>query len=248
MNEISHEHQDASTMKIWSMWFGDKPAYIQLCQESLMRYCPEACILDLDGFKALQQFDTDIDLSHLCPAHRADWMRLYLLFSYGGLWVDADCIVIKPLQRFLDAVRCCWTLAYREGHGNSIPGSFLGCPPLSYHITDVYHRATEIVRSKRDPGWMELLGWNIEQVLKEHDYKGYFQCDRNQIEPVSWNGSWGAFFDRGPDSKHEARFLHNAYTYMLSNNSFPPEVRTMTREELLEGDWFISYLFRKALS
>jgi len=240
--------QDADTMRIWSFWDGPKPAFIELCQESLRRHNPAAEILDADSFRRWQTYDLDIELDHLCQAHRADWRRLNLLYTYGGLWVDADCIVMQPLQRFVDAVRCCWTLAYREGHGNSIPGSFLGCPPASYHITEIYQRATAIVRSKKNPDWLEICGWNIEQTLRNHDHKGYFQIDRNQIEPVSWNGSWAAFFERGTDEQHAKKFLPFAYTYMLSNNSFPPQVRTMTRQELLEGDYFISFLFRKALA
>lgn len=38
-----------------------------------------------------KNFDT------LIPAHKADWIRLYLLNKYGGIWIDASIIVNNPM-------------------------------------------------------------------------------------------------------------------------------------------------------
>jgi len=34
--------------------------------------------------------------SELIPAHKADWIRLYLLYNYGGCWLDSSIILNKP--------------------------------------------------------------------------------------------------------------------------------------------------------
>lgn len=239
--------QDAPTMRIWSFWEGPKPPFVGFCQETLLRHNPNTVILDWPMFQAMRTIDTDVDLSHLGWAHRADWIRLYLLKHFGGLWLDADCIVLRSLNRFLDAIRCCWSLTYYEQSGH-IGGGFMGSPPNSCHINDIYNNATEIVRSKRKPAWREILGANMESVLAKHGWQGFFKCDWHQFIPVMPHRRDGLLFRRGTDAEHETNFNDAAFTYMLSHNSFPRHLRQMTREQILEGDYFISYLFRRAIA
>lgn len=240
--------QDAPTMRIWSFWEGPKPPYVGLCQETLLKHNPEAVILDWKKFQELRTTDTDVDLSHLHWAHRSDWIRLYLLRHYGGLWLDADCIVLRPLDRFLAALRCCWSMTYYEVSGH-IGGGFLGAPPNSYHIDEIYKRATEMVRSKNKMAWRQILGANIETVLAQHGWLGFFKLDWHQFIPIPWHKNWEKFFRRGTDDQHLADYFNDhAYTYMLSHNSFPCGLRQMSREEILASDFFISYVFRRALA
>lgn len=239
--------QNATTMRLWSLWEGPKPPFVELCQETLLRHNPGAKILNLAEFCNLQTFDKDVDFSHLHMPHKSDWIRLYLLKAFGGMWIDADCIVMRPLGRFVDALRCCWSMTYYERSGH-IGGGFMGAPPDSYHINEAYQNAKELVQSKKQLRWRELLGENLESVLLKHHYQGFFKCDWHQFIPVPFHRKWGAFFRQGTDAEHQANFNNQAYTYMLSHNSFPRNLHSMTKEEILSGDYFISYVFRKALS
>lgn len=244
--QSSHPMQDASTMEIWSFWKGNKPGYIELCQDTLRRHCPNARILTEEEFRDIQTIDRDVDYSHLCLAHQADWIRLNLLYTYGGLWLDADCVVMRPLQRFMDALRCCWIMSPLE-NDESIGGGFLGSPPRSYIIEKAYHRATEIVRSKRQPKWRELLGANIQRVTEEHHRQGFFIVDWHQVQPLQWKAVRKSCWLSRPDSEHEAEFNPLAYTYMLVHNKMPDDKKHLTREEVVSGNYFLSFLFRRSL-
>lgn len=34
--------------------------------------------------------------NELLPAHKADWIRLYLIYNYGGIWLDSSIIINDP--------------------------------------------------------------------------------------------------------------------------------------------------------
>jgi len=237
---------DASTMALWSLWEGPKPAYIELCQETLRKTNPSVRILSMSEFCKLQNTDGGVDVSHLAIANQSDWVRLYLLRHFGGLWIDADCIVFRPLDRFIDALRCCWSMTYYEV-SKHIGGGFMGAPPNSPHIVAMYDRARAVVKSKKKIGWREILGDNMEAVLAEQGWQGFLKLDWRHFIPVRPHRPTGELFIRGTDEQHERRFSEIAYTYMLSHNSFQTHVTHMTRDELLGGDLFLSYLFRRAL-
>src|SRR5260370_37966393 len=80
----------------WTYWEGPCPDYIQLCLDSIRRWC-NVRVLDPAGFDELWLEDRDVAIDKLYVAHRADFIRVYLLYHYGGAWIDADCIVLKAI-------------------------------------------------------------------------------------------------------------------------------------------------------
>ena len=76
----------------WTYWEGPCPEYIKLCIESIRRWC-NVRVLDRTGFDELWSEDRDVPIDDLYVAHRADFIRIYLLHHYGGAWIDADCIM-----------------------------------------------------------------------------------------------------------------------------------------------------------
>lgn len=233
---------------IWSYWEGPVFPLLSLCIESMQRHNPSARLLNETTFHDWRGNGPLPDFKDRCIAHKSDWLRFRLLREHGGLWVDADCIVMKPLQPVLDLLPLVHLAAYDDGHGKNYGCGFLLAPKGGHHITDIDEAVTRRMMDPRPLHWLELTDGSIKDiVLKYHEGKGFLKLDRNMFEPVSWNGSWDAFFERAPDRVHEARFNPTAFTYMLSNNSLGDRAKKMTRQQLLEGDYFISYVLRKAL-
>jgi mannosyltransferase OCH1-like enzyme len=91
--------------KIHYCWFGSKqlPELTKKCINSWEKYCPDFEIICWDK----SNFDLDI-----CPFVReaydakmyafvADYARFYILYNEGGIYMDTDEEVIKPLDSFL---------------------------------------------------------------------------------------------------------------------------------------------------
>lgn len=101
-------------MKIFSYWEGPMPFWIDVCLKSMQRvFGKDLTILDRESAIKLCP---DAALTGLHePAHFADYLRVSLLSRYGGWWIDADTIALKPLRwlhdRFIafDMLYMTWT-------------------------------------------------------------------------------------------------------------------------------------------
>lgn len=86
---------------IWICWPGNdkKPLYLQLCIDSIKRHnASKFEIIVVDLVKATQLLGQLPEyFLYLRYAHRSDYLRVHLLAKYGGIYVDADTIGIKPL-------------------------------------------------------------------------------------------------------------------------------------------------------
>ena len=87
-------------------WFGNNPKtkLAKKCIKSWKKYCP--------GYQIIEWNESNFDISlaplyvrqayeHKKWAFVTDYVRLYAMFYYGGIYMDTDVEVIKPLDKFL---------------------------------------------------------------------------------------------------------------------------------------------------
>lgn len=86
-------------------WFGGKPLTedAKKCIASWKKYCP--------GYKIIRWDEKNFDLHSNTYAREAydskrwafvtDYARLYIMYHYGGIYMDTDVELIKPLDGFL---------------------------------------------------------------------------------------------------------------------------------------------------
>ncbi len=92
--------------KIHYCWFGGKelPKLAKKCLESWKRYCPDYEIIRWDE----STFDINSN-QYVKEAYEnkkyafvTDYVRLYALYNFGGIYMDTDVEVLKPLDEFLE--------------------------------------------------------------------------------------------------------------------------------------------------
>lgn len=89
----------------WTFWNGARPAWIQLCLDS-MKENADVCVLDW-GSWLLTYSCRDVSVETLRiqrPNVQSDFIRAHLLYYYGGLWIDADAIVFRDLNEIGDFI------------------------------------------------------------------------------------------------------------------------------------------------
>jgi FkbM family methyltransferase len=115
----------------------------------LMDKCWNSVLKFTDGWKHLTHFDDD-DYSivkqylPLCPngAFRADLIRLEALYVHGGIYLDSDVEIFKPLDSFLS--NKCFTIREDEAFlGNSV----LGSEPGNKFIEEALNLSIHIVKN-----------------------------------------------------------------------------------------------------
>ncbi len=87
-------------------WFGKgkKPKLLEKCLQSWQKYCPDYEIIEWNE----DNFDVNCNL-YVKQAYEAkkyafvtDYVRLFAMVNYGGVYLDTDLEVISPLTPFLE--------------------------------------------------------------------------------------------------------------------------------------------------
>ncbi len=94
-----------NTNKIWQMWWQgeDKaPELVKKCLSSVREFYPDKQIIITE-----QNYKSYIDIpdyilkryksGEICFANFSDLVRLFLLTKYGGVWIDATCLLTKMI-------------------------------------------------------------------------------------------------------------------------------------------------------
>ena len=80
--------------QLWMYWNHKKPPLIQKIEDHNRKHLTTWNIIYLDDITIhdyILSFPPKFDT--LIPQHKADWIRLYLISTYGGVWCDASIII-----------------------------------------------------------------------------------------------------------------------------------------------------------
>jgi hypothetical protein len=89
---------------IWILWlqgWDAAPYIVRLVLESWRRHCPGWRIVTLDERSLLEHAPLPPSTRGWRWQHRADLARVQLLASFGGVWVDATLLALRPLDAWL---------------------------------------------------------------------------------------------------------------------------------------------------
>jgi len=96
---------------LWTYWEGDRPPVIDLCLETMARHSPDFRLVDgPEGLLALDPDDPtparilEATKDKMKP-YRADALRYWILWKFGGTWTDADVVMVNQLpEEWTDAI------------------------------------------------------------------------------------------------------------------------------------------------
>ena len=234
-------NQPHNDLPVWLYWEGDLPAWIGECRKTILAHTANVHLLTPESFNELRDIDLDIKLENLCIAHRADFIRAFLLYKCGGLWVDSDCIVLKRLQPLLDTLNFYEFIGYRERSGE-VTNNFMGASLNSSIAKDYYNKVCEILRCGQTIEWLTLGSKALTAVLNE-SHAPWCELKVEEIQPICWSNP-GAFFQKAIDQVHERSLDPGSYCYMVSANMVRGYLEQHQYPNLLDNDTFFSYLLR----
>lgn len=157
---------DNQKPKIWCYWETmkgkKKPAYIDLCYDSLLHNCKDCFDIILLNERNIHTYLPNIDtrISSLSIPHKTDYYRYALLEKYGGIWIDADIIV----------TRCLCPLYKQLLHSNKDYMGF-GCgrsrKSCSLNPDGKYNPTNWLMMSKPKSKFMKCVKENATNVIQE---------------------------------------------------------------------------------
>jgi SAM-dependent methyltransferase len=234
---------------IWMYWEGPMPGYIDLCIRTVRAHNTCVELLDRAGFDALFRHDRDLNIDALPLATKSDFIRSYLLAHHGGMYLDADCVVLGSLDSVFDLADQSGFVGHRDplGYANT---NFMASVAGGAVIRDHYRRVCETIRSGQPIGWLDLASVPMDQALAAHPNR-FHLLPTARVMPLSWQET-DRLAHRCSDAAHAIDFRADALCYMLSNNTIRQRRTTrvltyMPPADLLADSYFLSFLFRQAL-
>ena len=232
------------SLPVWLYWEGPCPEWIKICQRTILRHVPGARLLTPRSFDEIRDRDRDIDLSPLSPPHRADFIRAFLLARYGGLWIDSDCLVMRPLSQVLEWIATHGYVAHRELDGR-VSNGFIGARPDSAIAQAHYLRVCEALRSGSERGWYSLGSDPLTEILDSGEHS-WHEIGREQVQPIPWTGV-EEFFAVRPTEEHEQRVNRESICYMFFNQAASWHREKNPGADLLAEGTFFRHLAGRSL-
>lgn len=161
---------------IFTFWHdGNPPPLATRCIHNMRRMNPTWTVTVLTD-RDLPPATVRPDIHRLGPQHRADWVRLWALRRYGGVWLDSTVVLFRPLDdpdgwpgaargNAADELRC---FAIGRDHPEVLENWVLAAPRGSQFVRDWFASFDEAVRmglgaykdhlrrTDRMPAWMPM--------------------------------------------------------------------------------------------
>lgn len=238
---------------VWCAWTGNNPmpAHLQLCVQTIQRNCGLEVILVSPDNMLQYVPDPHPAYQYLHLAHRADYLRCYLLHTYGGIWLDVDTICLRKLDRLFDRLEHVDCVGYDgsqwgEYIGISDMGPFRPGSPLTELWFGALHgilekRMSEVMARKTDPfGWQEILRDIFVPLSLLHR-------DSIGVDLLAMNPGKEQLYSTSSVSATMGSEVDGCHILILNNALYGDELAQFTTDQILGGPAVLSQLLRRAL-
>lgn len=283
-SDNTNSNINLNNKNIWMYWEtkkgSKKPEYLDLCLDTIKKHCKVTLLNEKTVHHYLPELkDRNIikhDLDNICTLpQKADYIRLLLLKKYGGIWLDSDIIVFKPLDKLFEKLQINDFIGFGCHHGkcetntrgygkpaNWVFGSQKNGVLISNCVekaTNIINKEPQILKKRYHCMGRELLWSEIDKLLQENSKNKnnndenkkwkYYHFDSKCIERDS-NGikmrNNILLSDKHPDKNCEDKQI-----FMPVYNTapgFPDWFKIMPKQELIKQSILFSRLINKALA
>ena len=262
----------SSKNHIWMYWEDkpgvNKPNYLKLCYQTIIKNKGTSQQLHLLDQNSIYQYLPDLrtDLDQKCNIpQKADYIRLALLQRYGGIWLDSDIIIFRPLDKLFLLLNeydfigfgCHFKDCHLRLSGYPRPANWvLGSPKNGKLVTYCLQQANNIL--SQQPKLLtqkyhclgrELLWTGIDFLRKnDQDWKYYHfnsQCFERDYQGQKITNQ------RLISNENIDQQCKNKMIFIPVYNTapgFPTWFKNMTEDQILEQNILFSRLIRYALT
>ncbi|MDH3584304.1 MAG: methyltransferase domain-containing protein [Phycisphaerae bacterium] len=240
---------------VYSYWEGPKPDWIKLCLESLRRNVPNVRIMTFDEFMEIADSEfVPRNLKDQRPNVKSDFIRAYLLHYHGGIWVDADCIALRDIRHPWVNLKRHDFFAYKAGRPapqvcSAFIGSYKGGAVAREYLAELTKRLHGLTKNQKAP--VLHLGPRTLHIASAKAGQRIFMVPTRWIHQIHWLNKH-RLWQEDRDDDHALAWETlcrpgDPYCFMLTHKALGP-LRSHTRNQLLNGKSFVSWMFRKSLS
>lgn len=239
-------------LTLWSYWEGELSPFMRLCIESLERHNPTFSLMTPERLREMEGGEEVLDFTKGVPIpYRSDYIRLWLLERFGGVWTDSDCIGIAPLELLAPSADYDLTAVLTPGSKKRILATPFGGRPgspafgiMRDHVGNSIRKVQEgkkINYGATSTGVLSGLYRTRKQELKI-DVREHWKFNR-----VHWSEARRVFLRRAGAWQHENNPAWSPATQIYHlTHTVPAKAKELTRERILRDNTFASFLFQKS--
>jgi hypothetical protein len=257
---------------IWVYWENlnrnTYPTHVKLCLDTIKKHLSKYNLILLNE-KIIKQYLPDLrdDFDNLKIAQKVDYYRILLLYKYGGIWIDADIIVMRDLNPIFEKLDegydfvgfGCTGMQCSNGHFR--PSNWvLGSRPNGILMKTVLDKLNDKLDNrekniKQDDDtyhdYGKIVIWNALDDLKPIGYDYYHftsEYDGTRDKNKYWIHTPNFFDNSSTNFLDESKLLFVVlYNSEINGNKELDWIKDTDDNKLLNSDLWISSLYKKAL-
>lgn len=266
--------KDESKKIIFTFWEPRKniPGYLQLCIKTWKKFLPEYEIKILDYNSVRDSLGESLFGAIICQdmslQMQSDAIRVAILKKYGGIWMDADTIIIN--RHFLNELEKYELVMIGEEKFKSQHIGFIFSSVHSSILNEWFNRIIDNINyfkqinNDTKKSWIfnqwDYLGNKIiDSLTKNFTGEKFFRLDKYKINAfpelnyfgnssLNGNEKYRLFYFSKGDIKDINSVFENSKGIILLHNSWTPlDYKNMSEKEFLKQDILLSKLFSKIL-
>lgn len=231
---------------IFTYWDGPLDSVHQLCLKTITKHHPPGRVRIFNKDEAKSLLPDNLDIPWDNPVIVSDVFRVWYLKTHGGLWLDADTLVMKPLTFLLDMLQ--WVDFIATRHTNTTKSQFFTAIMASTPENLTIHRYWELIREglktqEYNHIWGALDGVMLQQAVRETETKANLAILESPlffpIEPFRGN------HEQWHEPLGEAHLQFDRYCYGLGHRVIKP-VKYHTLDEILSMNTPLGFYCRRA--
>jgi phosphorylcholine metabolism protein LicD len=243
------------------------PPLIELCYLTVVKNCSESFDIVklnkdniLNFLPELSEYSKYIEKLQI--AHKVDLYRIMLLYKYGGLYIDADTIILQDpieimskLDRYDYVAFGCTGDKCKNGYGKPSNG-ILASRPNTYLfgkiLMDILNKIKTVdvndLSDKYKFNYFQLGKLIIWDAIKNTDEYEYYHYDNAFDGTRDKYGNWVTtqiIFSNTPiEYSNEDGMLF----FTLYNSEIGADIKKLSKDELLSANWNVSKFLKHGLS
>ena len=175
-------------------------------------------------------------------AHKADYIRMLILYHYGGFWFDYDTIILQDIDSWNDKLKEVDLVWFGMGA--------FGCNKNNKFVKSVLDKIEVKINNSKNYvfSWREIGQDIIDPALenyKKNNKTKYYILPRTEVFfiPFYEDNSKKGFVSKNIDLYKKLKPSHKIV--ILHNQIYPSWFKKMDTKEILESDMIISLILKK---
>lgn len=251
---------------LWQYWDNkegvETPAYIKLCLKTVDLKCSNSFeIIRLNEDNILKYLPEMVyyqkELNNMIIAHKVDIYRIFLLYKYGGLYLDADIICLRDPIEIIDKLKYvdfvgfgCTGEICKNGYGhpsNWILASKKSSILMGKTLGKILNKITkEKKKLEYHEIGKEILWKELEKLINIYSYKYIHypnKIDGSRDKDGLWVDSNRVFSNENIEYEDE----ENMMFFVFYNSDTTDDIKKLSAEELLNKDYNFTKFLKRAL-